>query len=196
MSRITKEEWLSVTKPKHLVCFSANLGLHFELKFMIIKRNMKKEILVIGFIFLATVSQLYSQIETPIRLNDLKQLSDNIDRKDINEKKILSMGYHKRLNGVYISNVMLTVKAPKHWITTSLYLSYKTADRVSFDRIVRELKKEGRSRKFDTGTSQIGYIYRIPKFEVEVYVPSNGVDLDLNDLYEILLIPKRIEYTH
>jgi len=158
---------------------------------MIMKRSMKKEILVIGIILLATVSRLYSQIETPVHLKDLKQLSENIDKKDTNEKKILSMGYHKRLNGVYISNVMLTTKAPKHWITTSAYLSYQTADRTSFDRIVRELKKEGRSKKFNTGTSQIGHKYRIPKYEVEVYEPLNGVNLDLNDLYEVLLIPKK-----
>ncbi|WP_367867585.1 hypothetical protein [Pedobacter sp. WC2423] len=155
------------------------------------KRSMKKEILVISIMLLATVSQLYSQIETPIHLRDLKQLSENIDKKDINEKKILSMGYHKRSNGVYISNVMLTTKAPKHWITTFAYLSYQTANRPSFDRIVRELKKEGRSKKFDTGTSQMGYKYRIPKYEVEVYMPLNGVDLDLNDLYEIILMPKK-----
>lgn len=155
------------------------------------KRSMKKEILVIGIILLATVSQLYSQIETPVHLKDLKQLSENIDKKNVNEKKILSMGYHKRSNGVYISNVMLTTIAPKHWITTFVYLSYQTADRPSFDRIIRELKKEGRSKKFNTGTSQIGYKYRIPKYEVEVYKPLNEVNLDLNDLYEVLLIPKK-----
>lgn len=129
--------------------------------------------------------------ETPIYLKDLKQMSANIRDVALNETKILSMGFQKKFNGTYISNVMLTAKKPKHWILTHVYLTFSTADKPSWDRIVNELKKEGKPKKFDTGTSAIGYRYSINKYNVEVYKPLNGVNLSLNNLYQVILIPKK-----
>lgn len=151
---------------------------------------MKKLIFAANILLCILSSNVYAQTESPVHLKDLKQLSDHIDNIPLMEKKIFSMGYRKRFNGTYISNTMLTPKAPKHWLLTSLYMTYSTADKASWEVILDELKREGKPKKFNTGTSQIGYRYSLAKYTIETYKPLNGVNLNLNDLYQVILLPK------
>jgi hypothetical protein len=90
----------------------------------------------------------------------------------------------------------MTSKKPKHWINLtamgkSSMVSFKTADYQSWQKIITELKKLAEPTSLKSETSDIAQKYLISKYRVETYEPANGVNLNLNDLFEVIVMSKQ-----
>lgn len=149
---------------------------------------------VVLLLFIISTNTL-AQSEKPMGFKDLQQFLANINQTSLIETKLSAMGYHRKFNGIYISNTMLTPKKPKHWLHVNQLGSYSnitfaTADKTSWERVLFELKKQAKPVKFDTGTSEIGYRYRFAGYEVKTYKPLNGVNLNLNNLYQVVVMKR------
>ena len=128
-----------------------------------------------------------------ISIVDLISLYENISNQDYINNKLDSLDYKKKFNGVYISNEQISTNEPKHWIHTydlgSLSsVSYSTAEKTKWNELLKEIKNYGDPIPFDDGTSSKAIRYIGKKYTFESYEPLNGVNLSLNELYQIVVL--------
>ncbi len=128
-----------------------------------------------------------------ISIGDLISLFENISNQDYINNKLDSLDYKKKFKGVYISNEQISANEPKHWI--HIYdlgslssVSYSTAEKAKWDELLVEIKKYGNPIPFDDGTSSKSIRYIGKKYTFESYEPKNGVNLSLNELYQIVIL--------
>jgi len=149
---------------------------------------------VVGRNNTAYVSASNSAKEQSPSLSELKFLLKNIDVANVCEDRILSMGYSKRAEGVYISDVLLARKKPNSWVHVNRFgklsnVSFSTANKSSWDLIVAQLKKEASAKRFKPyeNCSFETYKYITGKYTFETWLPLKGVDLSLNNLYKVVI---------
>jgi len=128
-----------------------------------------------------------------ISIGDLISLFENISNIDYINNKLDSLDYKKKFNGVYISNEQISVNEPKHWLRTNdigsfSSVSYSTVEKPKWIELLIEIKKYGNPIPFDDGSSSKSIRYIGKKYTFESYEPKNGVNLSLNDLYQIVIL--------
>ena len=120
-------------------------------------------------------------------------LFDNISNEEYINNKVKSIDFKKKANGIYISQEEVTSNKPKHWIhITNLgdlsNISYSTADKTSWDKIIEELEKGATPKAFDDKSSAKSIRYTEKIYTFETYEPKNGVNLSLNELYQVFIL--------
>ena len=128
-----------------------------------------------------------------VRLSDLKYLLNSLNHRGALETRLSLLDFNKKFEDVYTSSEMVTSKKPKHWITIARMgsisnVDFKTTDKVIWMNIIKELKAVTRPEKFTDGTSDIAERYSIKGYKVETFEPRNGINLDLNNLYEVVIM--------
>ncbi|MDY0077380.1 MAG: hypothetical protein RBR87_08900 [Bacteroidales bacterium] len=140
----------------------------------------------------------FKQKDDTISVTDLKLLFENIKNINYIEAKLDSLDFRKKFNGVYISNEHISEKESKHWIHISdigkySSLSYSTAEKERWNKLLAEIKKYAKPIPCDDGTSSICIRYIDEKYTFESYEPKNGVNLTLNELYQIFIFKTETE---
>jgi len=123
-----------------------------------------------------------------ITTKHLISLLENIDNEAYIKKKLDSLSFTKKFNGVYISIDVADIGEPKHWIYTNSSVSISTADEENWKSLVKELKKVSAPKSFDDGSSAKSLRYVGPNYTFESYEPQNGVNLSKNELYQVFVI--------
>lgn len=121
----------------------------------------------------------------------MKWFLDEIANQEL-DRQVADYGFHKRANGIYISNEMVTAKKPKHWLKFMEMgefsnVSFMTVDRHLWDALIAELASRASPEGFQEASDTKAERYQFDGYIVETYFPINGVDVALNNLYEILI---------
>ncbi len=130
---------------------------------------------------------------TVFKLDDMKYLLDSINRGAALDKKLSALGFHEKMTDVYISHEMASAKKPKHWVQITRMgryssVGFKTVNEGLWINLIGELKKLATPQKFSDGTSDIAQRYKLKGYTVETYEPVKGINLDLNNLYEVIIM--------
>lgn len=130
---------------------------------------------------------------TDIFIIDLISLFENISNQDYINNKLDSLDFKKKFNGVYISHEQISTNEPKHWIHTydlgsNSSISYSTAEKLKWNELLNQIESYGDPIPFDDGTSDKAIRYVGEKYTFESYEPLNGVNLSLNELYQIRIL--------
>lgn len=131
--------------------------------------------------------------EKSVSVADLISLYENISNPNYIDNKLDSLDFKKKFNGVYISKEHISTNEPKHWIHTydignMSSVSFSTAEKEKWDKILIEIKKYGDPIPFDDGTSSKAIRYIGEKYTFETYEPRNGLNLSMNELYQIIIL--------
>lgn len=127
-----------------------------------------------------------------IKLSDLEILLDKTFTKEDLDQVVEDYGFQKRANGIYISNEMETTKKPKHWLKC-VYMgditnvTFSTVEKAHWDKLVAELRTLASAKPFKEISGFNAEKYSLDKYIVETYEPINGVDVELNNLYDVLI---------
>ncbi|MGB4655680.1 MAG: hypothetical protein WBH98_09645 [Bacteroidales bacterium] len=131
--------------------------------------------------------------EKSVSVADLISLYENISNPNYINNKLESLDFKKKFNGVYISKKHISTNEPKHWV--HIYdigdissVSFSTAEKEIWDKFLIEIKKYGDPIPFDDGTSSKAIRYIGEKYTFETYEPRNGVNLSMNELYQIIIL--------
>ena len=133
-----------------------------------------------------------AKVPVPVTLSHLQSLFDSITNANYIESKMVELDFSKKYNGVYISNNLISANEPKHWIHINdmgkySNVTFSTADLVSWKRVVNELTQQVKPKRFKSENSDIAERYSLEKYSVQTYEPANGINLELNSLYQILI---------
>ena len=143
-------------------------------------------------------SRTKAEFDKNITTKDLIALFNNIDNEDYLTSKLDSHDFRKKFNGVYISNESVAANEPKHWIHVSNMgalssVSISTADQENWERLLKELESFSEPEPFEDGTSDITKRYIGQDYIFESYEPMNGINLSLNDLYQVFVFKNKKE---
>lgn len=128
-----------------------------------------------------------------ITTKDLIALLNNIDNENYLAGKLDTLDFRKKFNGVYISNESVAVNEPKHWIHITNMgenssVSISTVDKENWERLQKELESFSEPEPFEDETSDKAVRYFGQNYIFETYEPKNGINLSLNELYQVYVL--------
>src|SRR5690606_15189272 len=106
-----------------------------------------------------------------IGLADMKWFLDEIANQEL-DRYVADYGFHKRANGIYISNEMVTAKKPKHWLKFMEMgefsnVSFMTVDRHLWDALIAELTDRASPEGFQEASDTKAERYQFDGYIVE-----------------------------
>ncbi|MFD2962505.1 hypothetical protein ACFS6J_11960 [Olivibacter jilunii] len=127
-----------------------------------------------------------------IELADLKVLLEKTFKKQNLDSVVEEYGFKKRANGIYISNEMVTAKKPKYWLKCVFMgdlttVTFSSVNKDRWDILISELHALAAPKPFEEMPSFKAEKYVFDKYIVETYEPIDGVNIDLNNLYDVLI---------
>lgn len=138
-------------------------------------------------------SQTDNSFDKNITTKQLISLLENIDNQEYILLKLDSLDFFKKTDGIYISNESVDVNEPKHWIYITdmgafSSVSVSTADKETWDKLLKELEEVSKPEPFDDETSDKTLRYVGKDYTFESYEPENGINLALNNLYQVYVL--------
>ena len=140
-----------------------------------------------------TDNQIGQKQETKnISTNDLISLLKDIQNQKFIDEKLRNLDFKKKFNVVYISNEQIKINEPARWvhiydIGSLSNVSFSTAKKTEWEILLKEIKNYGKPISFNEGTSSKATRYTGTEYTFETYEPKNGVNLEMNELYEIII---------
>lgn len=136
--------------------------------------------------------------ERIISLELLISLFDHLADKKFIESEVKNYGFKKKFEGIYISKRELEPNEPIHWIYitnmgTLSSVSLSTADELTYKRLLGQLTDYDGPKSFDDGTKDIANKYIGKDYTIKTFVPKNGINLKLNNLYQIFVVKTKTE---
>lgn len=131
-----------------------------------------------------------------IKLSDLEILLDRTFTKEDLDQVVEDYGFQKRANGIYISNEIVTTKKPKYWLKCVFMgnlttVTFSSVDKDRWDILISELHALAPPKPFEEMPSFRAEKYVFDKYIVETYEPIDGANIELNNLYDVLIRYKK-----
>ncbi len=125
-------------------------------------------------------------------------LLENITNQEYITSELARHDFRKKFNGVYISNELLGVNEPKHWIHVTNMgalssISISTADKENWERLLKELEAFSTPTPFEDKISNKANRYIGQEYTFESYEPNNGINLARNELYQVFVLRTKNE---